>query len=242
MSCVSVHDTCIYLLAHSFCCTSSFCVCTSTHNPKRQCPAALTVASLTSRIQVLFIFFPPNWARSAWYTWQMLHPSEPSHLHSLLSKFWPSACDKKWQLKSLEGFVFAVFCTVRLTCSCLSKLWPSNAVSLWEGSRTHNATGARPMYLTLWNVRATETSAKGQRVNFGLWSSHVSEVDSEDCEPTTRWGLDSVLGLRASRTPQASLNFDLQRPVKWGHNLLHRWYRASGKGIYCQVLLSHLEC
>lgn len=62
----------------------------------------------------------------------MLHPSEPSHLHSLLSKFWPSACDKKWQLKSLEGFEFTVFCTVRLTCSCLSKPWPSAAVSLWE--------------------------------------------------------------------------------------------------------------
>lgn len=26
MSCVSAHDTCIYLLAHSFCCTSSFCL------------------------------------------------------------------------------------------------------------------------------------------------------------------------------------------------------------------------
>lgn len=87
----------------------------------------------------------------------MLHPSEPSHLHSLLSKFWPSARDKKWQLKSLEGFEFTVFCTVRLTCSCLSQLWPSAAVSLWEGSRTHNATGTRPLYLTLWNVRATKT-------------------------------------------------------------------------------------
>lgn len=157
MSCVSVHDTCIYLRAHSFLLHFVFLFVQLLLIQRDSVQLHWQSHLWPARLKYYYCIFFPNWACSAWYTWQMLHPSEPSHLHSLWSKFWPSACDKKWQLKSLEGFEFTVFCTVRLTCSCQSKLWPSAAVSLWEGSRTHNATGTRPLYLTLWNVRATKT-------------------------------------------------------------------------------------